>query len=157
MGQSSSCFYKTMRYFFLITFLLIGCVEMFKNKHDLESNSNLISRLRRQVSITQNDLTCESRVCKDCRGSCDGCKNCGLCGLIQTTCDAGLKELKLGGLTSVTDASIVNKDQRNVRRIVWLEKKNLPANSASIIVQSLKQFINIISNLFQVKLYSIRS
>lgn len=83
-----------MRYF-LIPFLLIGSVQLFNTKYESRSK-NLLSRVIRQVSITQNDLNCESRVCKDCQGSCDGCDRCGLCGLIQTTCDAGLKELKLG-------------------------------------------------------------
>ena len=42
------------------------------------------------------EVQCESSICRDCRGDCNGCDKCPLCKLIQTTCDKGEKKLKLG-------------------------------------------------------------
>jgi len=47
----------------------------------------------------------------------------------------------------VIDASIVKKDQMYARKNVWQEKKNLPANNASVIVQLETQYFRLDLNI----------
>ena len=47
-------------------------------------------------AVSGNEVQCESSICRDCRGDCDGCDKCPLCKIIQNTCDKGEKKLKLG-------------------------------------------------------------
>merc|ERR1711992_161009 len=78
----------------LLTALLFLCLALTQSEGVDFSPKDEISRVIRQSPSEEVD--CESEVCSDCRGSCDGCSKCPLCRLLQKACDDG-KKLKFQG------------------------------------------------------------
>merc|ERR1711874_558939 len=93
--------------------LVLLCVNLCRNNAVDFAPRVLTSRVLRQSPSEEFD--CESEVCSDCRGSCDGCSKCPLCSLIQKACDDG-KELKFKGQDICRNCSYCKEGTEECKR-----------------------------------------
>merc|ERR1712025_596085 len=75
-----------------------------------------VEKVEAASAFIDNSVTdCESQVCQDCLGNCDGCDNCPLCELTADMCAEG-GELVFGGVNVCVKCAYCTKGTEHCKK-----------------------------------------